>query len=402
MLPTMEGSSNQIGRLEVWVVTSKEPAANRHRGTRKPGGYHPDIAPTEPILVPNTAVGSPRLRRRSWSRCALIAIASALCVVMAVTAAAWVAQRTREPGGSATPTAATGVTVVQVQPGDSLKAIGERLAAAGVVASAKDFTSAAQAVTAEPMTIVPGYYAVARGQSTDVGVRQLLDANRRVGSITIDAGSRLDDVVDPATGSAVAGILTSIARASCVSFGEQPECVAVEELRRTAADADAEALRIPPWAREAVTAMSGDARRLEGLLATGRWDFDPTATPTAILASLIDASVKRYEHNSVLQIAAQEQGLTPYQVLIAASIVQLEGPPADFPRIAFDISERRQNSQPLQRKSTLAYLLGQPMSPALTAETLQDSPWDTFGRVGLPATPIGVPGDEAIAAAQHP
>lgn len=389
------------------MATSKVPITKRvrTRETRKPGGYQPDIAQTEPIPVPgpSSAVGRPRKRRRlRASRRGLVAIASALCVAMVVTAATWVSQRPPESGEGAPATVAAGVAVVQVLPGDSLDAIGERFAAAGVVASVNDFGSAAQTVAVEPITIAPGYYAVARGQPAEQVVQQLFNADTRVGSITIEAGSRLEDVFDPATGSADAGILTLIARASCVPFGGRSECVSVEELRRTAADADADALEVPVWARATVTAMRGDARRLEGLLAVGRWDFDPTATPDEILGSLVDASAKRYEHNSVLQIAAQEQGLNSYQVLIAASIVQLEDTPAEFPRIALDISDRLQNSQPLQRKSTLAYVLGQPMSQALTADTFQESPWDTFVRLGLPATPISAPGDEAIAAAQHP
>ncbi len=85
--------------------------------------------------------------------------------------------------------------------------------------------------------------------------------------------------------------------------------------------------------------------------------------------------------------------ITPYQLLIVASIVEREALLArDRPRVAAVIYNRLRLGMPLGIDSTLRYALHD-FSKPLTAEQLHcDSPYNTRTHHGLPPTPISNPG----------
>ena len=366
---------------------------------REPGTYPPDRAQTEPLPV---LADGRRRTGNGHSRAKRLRL-PALIVTMTLVVTASVAWRviaqspTTEARKDRTPEA-SGDFVVEVRAGDSALAIGRRLADLGVLESDSAFADAARSQTPSG-TFEPGFYVVATGGEAADVVRQFVDPARRVGLVVVAAGRRLDDVTDAATGQVSEGLLGSISRASCVPSNGRRRCLTVADLRRAAALASAEQLMVPEWARERVTSLTGDHRRLEGLISVGQWSFDPTDSPTQALATLISASAMRYDHNAVLRTAAEELGMTPYQLLIVASIVQQEGRPADYSRIAADIYDRLRQGVRLQRQSTRQYSQATGLD-SRGGDRL--SPWDTVEIVGLPATPISVPSEQAIAVAQHP
>lgn len=101
--------------------------------------------------------------------------------------------------------------------------------------------------------------------------------------------------------------------------------------------------------------------------------------------------------------AARAQGLTAHQALIVASIAQAEADtPGDMGKVARVVHNRLARDMPLQMDSTLNYALGRSTVDTTLDDTRIGSPYNTYARRGLPPTPIGNPGEQAMAAALHP
>jgi UPF0755 protein len=96
-------------------------------------------------------------------------------------------------------------------------------------------------------------------------------------------------------------------------------------------------------------------------------------------------------------------GLTPYQVVIVASIIQEEsGTDHDRPLIASVIVNRLRRHMTLDIDATVLYAL-QERKPANTAaDRANPSPYNTYVHQGLPPTPIGAFGEKSLVAALHP
>lgn len=95
---------------------------------------------------------------------------------------------------------------------------------------------------------------------------------------------------------------------------------------------------------------------------------------------------------------------TPYEMLIAASIIEKEASKADERRlISGIIMNRLLKRMPLQMDPTVIYALGAQFQGKLTHQDLSiDSPYNTYQHYGLPPTPIAMVGRDAIDAAAHP
>jgi len=95
---------------------------------------------------------------------------------------------------------------------------------------------------------------------------------------------------------------------------------------------------------------------------------------------------------------------TPYDALIMASIVEKEtGAAPDRDLIAGVLANRLRIGMRLQADPTVIYGLGENFDGNLTkAHLLADGPYNTYTRVGLPPTPIAMPGLDSLRAALHP
>jgi UPF0755 protein len=290
--------------------------------------------------------------------------------------------------------------VIQVHPGDSATAIGQTLLDAGVVATLDGFVTAA-ANNSAMAAIQPGFYKVRTEIPAGSAVDRLVDPANRVGNFTIPEGRQLDDMTDVRTGAVTPGVLALIAQATCTDLDGQQSCVSVDDLRNAASADSLQALRVPQWAIEPATAMGGDHRRLEGLIAAGTWDVDPSAPPEQILASLISASSARYEASGLLDTAAA-MNISPYDVLVVGSLVQRESLPQDFPKVARVIYNRLAENRKLEFDSTVNYSLDRQEIATTDADRARVTPWNTYASFGLPVTPISSPSEAALAAAEHP
>lgn len=105
--------------------------------------------------------------------------------------------------------------------------------------------------------------------------------------------------------------------------------------------------------------------------------------------------------------SGREAGLplqTPYQTLILASIVEKEtGIASDRTMIAGVFVNRLRKGMLLQTDPTVIYGMGEKFDGNLRKrDLLTDTVYNTYTRVGLPPTPIALPGMAALQAVLHP
>jgi UPF0755 protein len=101
--------------------------------------------------------------------------------------------------------------------------------------------------------------------------------------------------------------------------------------------------------------------------------------------------------------SASAFGLTPYQVITAASIVEKEGYiPKNMPDVARVIYNRLAAGTPLQMNATVLYSLGQDGGSVTPSDLKLQTPYNTYLNLGLTPTPICSPSPGALLAAVHP
>ncbi len=95
---------------------------------------------------------------------------------------------------------------------------------------------------------------------------------------------------------------------------------------------------------------------------------------------------------------------TPYELLIAASIIEKEtAVPQERKLISGVLINRLKKKMPLQMDPTVIYAMGDQYKGYLIHDDLSvNSPYNTYQNRGLPPTPIAMVGKEAIDAAAHP
>jgi UPF0755 protein len=192
-----------------------------------------------------------------------------------------------------------------------------------------------------------------------------------------------------------------ISRATCVDLDDDRRCVKVDDLRAAATDSSPVSLAVPPSAIEPVNELGKDHRRIEGLIAPGTFNVDPSASAESILTTLISAGAAEYTKSGLLD-SAQAMGLSPYDILVVASLVQQEANSQDFAKVAQVIYNRLHAHHTLEFDSTVNYPLDRREVATSDADRAQRTPWNTYVSEGLPATAICSPGIDALHAAEHP
>ena len=141
---------------------------------------------------------------------------------------------------------------------------------------------------------------------------------------------------------------------------------------------------------------------LEGFLFPALYEFTQKTTARDLVADQLRAFRQRFR--GVDLSYARSKNLTPYDVLIIASMIEKEtAVPRERRLVSAVIYNRLRNRMPLGIDATIRYGLDIPGTESLTKEALRSkSPYNTRLRTGLPPTPIANPGLASIRAAANP
>jgi UPF0755 protein len=140
---------------------------------------------------------------------------------------------------------------------------------------------------------------------------------------------------------------------------------------------------------------------LEGFLFPATYEMYAGAPVSQLVSEQIAAFKENFGGGEVHR--AKVLGVTPYQLLIVASMIEREAElEHDRPLVAAVVYNRLRENMTLGIDATLRYALKDFTHPLTEAQLHSNSPYNTRTHTGLPPTPISNPGMAAIAAADRP
>jgi UPF0755 protein len=251
---------------------------------------------------------------------------------------------------------------VSVPSGASGSQIARSLERLGVVQSAMRFIDI-ELRDKRSQGISPGVHSVHTHLPSAVALNEMLDPTLVRGLIKIGEATTFQDV------------LKAIRASQSISYDYSPT----------------HSFILPPYV---------PSKSLEGIIAPADYSFALGTKATAAIQSMIDT----FAHQAASTgIESGYQKYSPYQILTIASMLQIEGDPLDYGKVARVIYNRLHIGMALQLNSTVQYAANLRGRISLsTNATRIDSPYNTYRYVGLPPTPISNPSSAAIRAALHP
>ncbi|GAA3477790.1 endolytic transglycosylase MltG [Streptomyces yanii] len=140
----------------------------------------------------------------------------------------------------------------------------------------------------------------------------------------------------------------------------------------------------------------------EGYLFPATYPLASGATPAGLLTYMVDTAGRRFGGDHIAA-GARRNNVSVHRTVTIASMVQAEADTMDdMAKVARVIYNRLAKDMPLQMDSTLNYALNRSTLDTTIGDTRIDSPYNSYERKGLPPTPIGNPGEQAMEAAITP
>lgn len=301
------------------------------------------------------------IRRRR--RIVVSSIAVVLVVVLVLVGGyGWYRMQLRAGSGPHTP------VTLEIAEGSSTGAIASQLAAADVVRNARAFELRIRSTGAGPFEA--GRYRFTRNSSADAAIDVLAAGpmGPEIVKVSIPEGFRLDQIID--------------------RIAEAVPRFDAESIRAALSSGEVRSALLP--------AGSDD---WEGLLFPATYDVTADDTVVGLLQEMADEMTAKVDGLDP-DPAVTDAGLTDYEVVIVASLVQAEaGNPDEAAKIARVIYNRLASGEALGIDATSGYLA---LKTGDDVDYESTSPYNTRRQPGLPPTPIGSPGDFALQAAAHP
>jgi uncharacterized YceG family protein len=143
-------------------------------------------------------------------------------------------------------------------------------------------------------------------------------------------------------------------------------------------------------------------QNLEGFLFPATYEFLRRTSSRRLVLDQLEAFCDNWRKVDLRY--ARSKNLTPYDVLIIASMIEKEAAVAsERPLVAAVIYNRLRGRMTLGIDATLRYGLDIPPTEAIRQSQLADpTPYNTRLHTGLPPTPIANPGLASLQAAAHP
>jgi len=142
---------------------------------------------------------------------------------------------------------------------------------------------------------------------------------------------------------------------------------------------------------------------LEGLTWPDTYFIGANETEHDILQKIVTQFDAKADEIGLNSSGAANGGLTPWQALVSASLIQAEaGTNDDAPLISAVIVNRLKDQMPLQIDATLCYAKGGCPPVPTEQDRKIDSPYNTYKVQGLPPGPIKTVSEVAMRAALNP
>ncbi len=269
----------------------------------------------------------------------------------------------------------SGEVTITVEKGQTVAEIGQTLKKAGVVASVDAWLAAAQQES-QVSSIGPGQYVMLKGMSADAAVTRMINPSARlINEVLLREGLRIWESLKKlhsATG------------------------IPTKDLEKAAKQGSK--IGLPSYAKNFA----------EGFIFPATYEFEKSASAKQILTKTV-SEFNETADSVNLAAGAKKMGVSTYEALIIASLIQAEGHPDDFAKISRVIYNRLDPKTSggtyglLQMDATVNYAL-RSSEINLSEEQLRntDSKYNTYKHPGLPPTPINSPGEAAMRAAIHP
>lgn len=268
-------------------------------------------------------------------------------------------------------TLASGETVQVIIPeGAGGREIGALLQEKKVVASSGEFVNRINALSVGA-DLRPGTYEFTGPVTLDEVINQLkIGPNTLQESFTIPEGFTLEKI-----GDAVADAYPSITKEAFLASAKNAQQFVADY----------------PFVSGAYD------NSLEGFLFPKTYPIEKEATADSVIRQMLDQY--KAETSALNYSYPESQGLSPYQVLILASVVEREAAADNKPAVASVFYNRLAIDMALQSDATTAYVIGGDPTP----EDLQiEGPYNTYLNKGLPAGPICSPGLDSLQAVCKP
>lgn len=256
------------------------------------------------------------------------------------------------------------VTIVK---GTTLSAIADLLVEHDVIKAAKAFDEEA-AANADAKKIQAGRYRLKTQIPAKLALAMLLDPSNIIRvRMTLTEGQRMDILV-----------------------GQMAKASGVPAKQLTNALKDWKKLGLPKWVKKSP----------EGFLFPDTYELPDSPDAVAVL-KLATAEFNRVAKELDLVAKADDLGISAYQAVVIASIIEKEVFRAeDRPKVAQVIYNRLERKMTLGMDSTAIYASW--LEGLKTTNYNLDSPYNTRVNKGLPPTPINSPGRATLEAAVNP
>jgi UPF0755 protein len=283
-----------------------------------------------------------------WKRLLTLSGICFIALVLASSVVAWTLERAPDPFPAK--------LEVTIEPGTSVNAIGEKLEQAGVIRESWWFL----------------FRVIAATKSVDL----------QAGTYRFEEPFTVGAVIDRLR----AGDVVSNDVTITLVEGKTREIYA----KQLAAE-------LPAFERIKFMQHSAD---LEGYLFPDTYKFTPDTTAREVVNKLHATFNDRF---ASLEANLTDNTLAKNETVILASILEREANSTTSMRMVSGVLHNRLDiNMPLQADATMEYVLDKPLAD-LTPEDLEiDTPYNTYLNRGLPPTPIGNPGREALTAAMKP
>ena len=262
-----------------------------------------------------------------------------------------------------------GLVRVAIPTGASVTQIGDILEENGVIDSAF-FFRARVTLGSSRGDLKPGHYRLKNDMSYGAAIDALSEGPpKNIVTVTIPEGRSRAEIGEIVKGAGLAG------------------------------DYEDATVRVPGFnLREYKAGGAGD---LEGFLFPATYELKRGASAEDLVSKQLEAFDEQFPTVNLKK--ADRKNLTPYDVLIIASMVEREASVAeDRPLIASVIYNRLKAGMPLGIDATIRFATGNWTEPLKQSELALASPYNTRTNAGLPPGPIGNPGIDSIRAAAAP